>query len=376
MKSSSTSASRAGAARLPWAGLLAALLVLVLDRTILGPDGPWRLFVGRDPESAAPARLALRELRAAAPGRPRVAVVGTSMVIDGFDEALAARSLPGASLAKLGHPRFEPFVLLQLAPELAAARADAVVLILSEFDTHRPLRLEPVPGSSGASLSALADLVRLAGPAFAVEQRTTFYRLVASSLLGAYRYRVDLERLVPERLRRFAVDARLARGPRGDPFRPVALWDATRNRPPVAAQRHTFDLFPPEMNQFNARIQAGTVQEITPGRHAAIQQALVRRTVETLLGGGVRVVVVQAAMHPAAGDYYDPALRGEFVRFGRALERELGAVFVPLAAQEPLAESDFYDLIHPRREGAAKVTRAILAGLARAGIRPAGGGAG
>ncbi len=185
MKSSSTSASRAAAARLPWAGLLAVLLVLALDQRILGPDGPWQLLVGADPESAAPARLALRELRAANPGRPRVAVVGTSMVIDGFDEVLAAQSLPGATLAKLGHPRFEPFVLLQLAPELVAARADAVVLILSEFDTHRPLRLEPVPGSSGASLSAVVDLVRLAGPAFAVEQRTTLYRLVASSLLRA-----------------------------------------------------------------------------------------------------------------------------------------------------------------------------------------------
>jgi hypothetical protein len=297
-----------------------------------------------------------------------VAVVGTSMVIDGFDEELAIRSLPGVGFAKLGHPRFEPFVLLQLAPELVAAQADAVVLILSEFDTHRPLRLEPVPGSSGASLSALGDLLRLSGPGFALEQRTTLYRLVASSLLRAYRYRVDLERLVPEGLRRFAVDERLARGPRGDPFRPVALWDGTRNAVPVSAQRHTFDLFPPLMSQWNARIQAGTVQEITPGRHAALQQALVRRSVERLRTAGVEVVLVQGAMHPAAQDYYDPARRQEFVDFAAALERELGARFVPRSAQESLAESDFYDLIHVTRAGAAKVTRGILAGLSGAGI--------
>jgi len=357
-----------GLARLPWAGVVAVAVLVAVDACVLGPDGPWQVFVGEDPESAAPSRLALRDLRRAEPGRARVAVVGTSMVIDGFDAELAVESLPGAAFAKLAHPRFEPFVLLQLAPELVAAGSDAVVLVLSEFDTHRPLRLEPVPGSSGASLAALADLLRLAGPGFALEQRTTLYRLAASSLLRSYRFRVDLERLVPERLRRFAVDARLAAGPRGDPFRPVALWDGTHNPIAVPAQRHTFDLFPPLMSQWNARIQAATVQEITPGRHAALQQALVRRTVEVLRAAGVEVIVVQAGMHPATQDYYDRSSREEFVRFAAGLEAELGARFVPLSAQEPLAESDFYDLIHATRSGAAKVTGAILAGLARAGI--------
>jgi len=361
-----------GLARLPWAGVVAVAVLVAADACVLGSDGPWELFVGDDPESAAPARLALRELRRGEAGRARVAVVGTSMVLDGFDAELAAERLPDVGFAKLAHPRFEPFVLLQLAPELVAAGSDAVVLVLSEFDTHRPLRLEPVPGSSGASLAALADLLRLAGPGFAVEQRTTLYRLAASSLLRSYRFRVDLERLVPARLRRFAVDARLAPGPRGDPFRPVALWDGVRNPVPVPAQRHTFDLFPPLMSQWNARIQAGTVQEITPGRHAALQQALVRRTVEVLRAAGVEVVVVQGDMHPAAQDYYDPARREEFVRFATGLEAELGARFVPLSAQEPLAESDFYDLIHVTRAGAAKVTRAILAGLERAGISDGG----
>ena len=77
-------------------------------------------------------------------------------------------------------------------------------------------------------------------------------------------------------------------------------------------------------------------------------------------------------MHPAAQDYYDTARREEFVRFATGLEAELGARFVPLSAQEPLAESDFYDLIHVTRAGAAKVTRAILAGLERAGIADGG----
>ena len=335
---------------------------------MLGPDGPWEEFVVEDPNSAAPVRVALRDLRAAEGGLPRVAVVGTSMVIDGFDAGLAARRLPGVHFAKMGHPRFEPFVLLQLVPELVAARVDAVVLILSELDSHRPLRLEPVPGSSGASLAAVADLLRATGPRFALENRVTLYRLVASSALNSYRYRVDLERLVPERLRSFTRDARLGLAPRPDPFRPVAIWDGRHNAVPIPAQRHTFDLFPPRMDQFNARLQAGTVQEITPGRHVAVQEALLRRTVERLRAAGIEVIVVQGVMHPAAQDYYDPARREEFARFGAELERSLGARFVPLSALAPFAESDFYDLIHVNRQGSAKVTRGILAGLARAGI--------
>jgi hypothetical protein len=326
--------------------------------------------VAADPNSAAPTRVALRDLRAAAPGRLRVAVVGTSMVIDGFDADLAARRLPGAHFAKMGHPRFEPFVLLQLVPELVAARVDAVVFILSELDTHRPLRLEPVPGSSGASLAAIVDLVRITGPRFAIENRVTLYRLAASSALNAYRYRADLERLAPDRLRAFRSDARLGHAPKPDPFRPVAIWDGRHNAVPIAAQRHTFDLFPPRMDQFNARLQAGTVAEITPGRHAAVQQALLRRTVEKLRAAGIEVVIVQGVLHPAAQDYYDPARREEFARFAAGLERELGARFVPIAAMEPFAESDFYDLIHVTHAGSAKVTRGILAGLARAGIGP------
>jgi hypothetical protein len=357
-----------GLARLPLAGVVAMAVLVAADRGLLGPDGPWERFVVEDPNSAAPARLALRELRAAEAGRPRVAAVGTSMVIDGFDAALAARRLPGVHFAKLGHPRFEPFVLLQLVPELVAARADAVVLILSELDTHRPLRLEPVPGSSGASLAAIADLLRVTGPRFALENRVTLYRLAASSASNAYRYRVDLERLAPGPLRAFARDPRFGETPKPDPFRPVAIWDGRHNAVPIPAQRHTFDLFPPRMDQFNARLQAGTVQEITPGRHAAVQQALLRRTVEKLRRAGVEVVIVQGVMHPAAQDYYDPVRREEFAAFAAGLERDLGARFVPVAAMEPFAESDFYDLIHVNRQGAAKMTRGILAGLARAGI--------
>jgi hypothetical protein len=382
VKTSSTSGSdaraRRGSRALPWAGLLAAALLLAGDRLVLGPDGPWQWFVSPDPHSTAATRLALKELRAAPPGAPRVAVVGTSMVLDGFDPEVAARRMPGVHFAKLAHPRFEPFVLLQLVDELVAARVDAVVLVLCELDTHRPLRLEPVPGASGASLAALVELLRATDLRFAFENRTSLYRLLAASAAGMYRFRADLALRVPPRLREFAVDARLGRpgraaGERPEVFRPAALWDARHNAVPVSAQRHTFDLFPPQMDQFKARLEAGTLQEITAGHHAVVQQRLLRRAIEKLREAGIQVVIVQGVMHPASQDYYDPALREAAAEFCRSLARELGAHFVPASALEPLAESDFYDVIHVNRQGAAKMTRGMLVGLRRAGVGVAPG---
>ena len=99
-----------------------------------------------------------------------------------------------------------------------------------------------------------------------------------------------------------------------------------------------------------------------------MQQALLRRVVAELRDAGSEVVSGQVLMRPAAQDYDDPARGEEFLRFAASLEAELGARFVPASALEPLAESDYYDLIHVNHAGAAKVTRGILAGLARAGI--------
>jgi hypothetical protein len=370
---SSTSSSDAGGRPhplrlLPWAGLLALALLLLLDRGLLGHDGPWQLFVVEDPNSAAGTRVALKQLREAPQGRPRVAVVGTSRVIDGFDVALAERLLPGVAFAKLGHPRFEPFALRALVGDLLDARVDAVCLIASEQDTHRPLRLEPVPGSSAASLGALLDLlragVRAGGWPFVRDNRTELYRLVATSALLAYRYRPDLRLALARDVEVFELDRRIpSTRPREEPFRPVALWGATRHRVEPAARRSTFDLFPPRMDQWDARIQAGTVQEITAGSHVAVQMYLYRRMLEELRTAGVEVVILQGAMHPAADDLYDTSLRLEFEAFAQELVRDLGVHFVPRAGMPLLAESDFYDLVHTNRRGAGKLTRAMLRGL-------------
>jgi hypothetical protein len=370
VRNSSTSSSKNSLQRLPWAGLLALALLLVIDRAGLGFEGPWAQLAIDDPNSAAATRLELKRLRAQPPGRPRVIVVGTSQVIDGFDQTLAEKLLPGVYFAKLGFPRFEPFAIRALAGDLIASGATAVCLIASEQDTHRPLRLEPVPGSSAASLAAVWDLLDVTHWRFALENRMSLYRLVATSGLWLYRYRPDLHLAGLEDLPRFQLDERLGNGARkkGDPFRPVALWGADRHFVPPEARRATMDLFPPLMDQWDARIQAGAMREITAGAHVAVQMHLYRRALEVLREAGLEVVLVEGVLHPAARDLYDTGLRQEFAAFARGLEADLGVRFIPLEQMPRFAESDFYDLIHTTRRGAAKITHAMLRGLRAAGI--------
>lgn len=374
MTTSSTSSSEPGRrarwARLPWAGLLALLALLALDTLATGLRGPWQWLDTENPNSAAGSRLELKQLVQQPRQRPRIVVVGTSRVIDGFDTPLAEELLPEVAIAKLAYPRFEPFAILALVPDLIAAGADAVCLIASEQDTHRPLRLEPVPGASTASLAALRELLRVTDWRFAVDNRTALYRLAGTSALGLYRFRPDIHLAGVEAWRRFVLDEERIPSVRSreDPFRPVSLWGAERNPVPAAALRSTFDLFPPMMDQWNARMQSGVVQEITRGPHVAVQMALYRRAAERLREAGIEVVILQGVMHPAANDLFDTSITAEFLAFGSGLERDLGVRFVPRSEQPPFAESDFYDLLHTNHVGAAKITRRMVEELREAPI--------
>jgi hypothetical protein len=148
------------------------------------------------------------------------------------------------------------------------------------------------------------------------------------------------------------------------------LWGGERRAVPEAARRSTFDLFPPAMPAFMGRMQAGTIGETTRGPHVAVQQTLIRRSVERLRAAGVRVAIVEAPLHPAAVDLYDSALRAEFMAFMRALQAEFEIAFLPLEELEGYAESDFSDLVHVGPEGVPKLTRSLIAGLRAAGVSP------
>ncbi len=195
--------------------MVALLIVLLLDAALLGSRGPWdRIFRmlpydGAIYTGVARDRTQLQKLRAAEPGQLRILVFGTSRANRGFNVVRADHGLPAARFGQMAHQMMDPFVILSLVDESVAAGADAVVLLISQFDTHRPLRIEPIPGKSSASLAAAGDLVAAAGLPFAWRDRDTLYRIAVASALDGYRFRDLLGRTGLNRLREFPLDDRL-----------------------------------------------------------------------------------------------------------------------------------------------------------------------
>jgi hypothetical protein len=285
-------------------------------------------------------------------------------MFEGFSRQIASRRRPEVAFVKLTHPRFEAFVIRALAGELLAMRPRAVVFLWSELDTNRPLRLEPVPGSSAASLAAVWDLLRWTGPRFAVENRTTLYRLVASSVLDGYRYRKALADAGLADTRSFALDARL-KPARAFPriFGEIALQGAQ----PVPVSREEreriVESFGPEADRRFVDLSIDFAAEITAGPHAELKRAFITRTVELLRADGVEVIVIEGPLHPRAAELYDVRLRDDFLVFMQRLTREHGVRFTRLEALPPFEARDFEDLLHVAPSGTLKLTGAILRAL-------------
>ena len=364
MKSSSTSSSRTGLQRLPWAWLLALALLLAIDRLAFGITGTWAALSARDPYGLATPRLAMQEIRRQPPGKPRVLAVGPSRMFEGFSYQIASRKLPGVAFAKLTHPRFGAFVIRALVNDLLALRPHAVVFLWSEIDTNRPLRLEPVPGSSAASLAAVWDLLRWTDLRFAVANRTTFYRLIASSALDGYRYRTVLGDAGLGDTRSFTIDARL-KPPRAFPriFGEIVLRGAEPTPVSQAERERIIESFGPKADERFVDLSIDFVAEITPGEHAELKRAFITRTVELLRAAGVEVIVVEGPLHPLAAELYDVRLREDFLAFMQRLTREHGVRFTPLEALPRFEAKDFKDLLHVRASGTLKITGAILRAL-------------
>ena len=328
---SSTSSSRARARALPWAGLLAAALLLALDASVLGTRGPWAMLAervrgaGAAPSGVANDRLALREVRSAPPGRPRVFVLGSSRAAAGFDAEVAQHAFPGVAFARLGHPGVDPFVMRSLAEEVIAAHAAAAVLVLSEIETHRPLRLEPIPGpgASAVSLAAVADLLAETGPGFAWRNRESLYRLLVSSALRGYRYRDVLRHAGLLDLIEFPLAAgRLSRpAPAMLGMHPIALGEDFRNPVTPSMRRRLAEVLAalPRRWQIAALPEVDILREVTPGIHSDVQLALVRRTVERLREAGVGGVGVAAPVHPPRPPMVPPQRRVDCRPVGASL---------------------------------------------------------
>jgi hypothetical protein len=371
--STSSSSSRRGLGRLPWAGLLALALLLALDRGVFGAHAPWSALSARDPFGIATPLLALQEIRSAPPHEPRVLAVGPSRVVEDFSKQIARNRLPGVAIEKVAHPRFDPFVIRALVDDLLAVHPQVVVFVWSELDTHRPLRLEPVPGSSAASLAAAWDLLRLTDARFAIENRTTLYRLAAVSVLDGYRYRTALGQAGIDDLRQFDLDRRL-KPPRAFPriFGEIVFWGAEPNRVSRRKRQRIIDSFGPDADRRFVNLSIDFAAEITPGEHAKLQMAFITRSVERLRAAGVEVILMEGPMHPAAAEVYDTRLRGEFLAFVERLEREQGIHFTPLEAMPRFVAADFKDLFHTRGSGTRKLTNAAVRALRRVLTRAEG----
>jgi hypothetical protein len=189
----------------------------------------------------------------------------------------------------------------------------------------------------GGDVSALGDLLALGGVDYAWENRHPLYRTTLASMLRSYRFRPALQYAGLDRLRRF--DSGSSPG----------------DEPDLLKQRRARD------------IVAAAVEQMTMGPHVAVQQDLVRRTVERLVGCGADVVLFEAPLSPRALARQEPSMRGTFVRLSTELAGRPAVHYVPLEATGPYLTKDFADLIHlSRRRGAPKMTRGIYDAVRRA----------
>ena len=69
---------------------------------------------------------------------------------------------------------------------------------------------------------------------------------------------------------------------------------------------------------YSVRGSLNQVLDITRGDHSRVHQALLREAVERLSNAGVKVLIAEAPLHPAAAELYDTSLRTEFLDFAQS----------------------------------------------------------
>jgi hypothetical protein len=341
--------------------LLAALLVFGADRTVLGDERLWSAIqrrlelvpkrLVRVEVGIARDRLDLARLERATPGQERVVALGNSRALDGlrFDAVPASLCLAG-----LLHAPISPLELRLFAREAVRHRTDLLVMMLSEYDTHRPVRIVPRGGFADLRATGAIALASLAGrpgwsPRFLRERRVELERLALASCFDAYRYRDVLDRAWLDGWLRFAADddGRLPALANRDPGEDERAAEI----PDLEAVRVRFGPLPRGLPSNHVP----TLRSITSGEHSRANEDLVEDAVAILRAAGCEVLLVEGPLHPVAYELYDhPATRAEFLDFVRRLERELGVHFLALEESGPFPATDFNDPLHLReRRGAA-----------------------
>jgi hypothetical protein len=337
----------------------------VLDNLLVGGAAVWRIATDRlsiaQPVSRSIAIQNSELRRSAGNPDPRgnaVVVVGTSRALAGIDTRVLQKEIRPVRLLKLARPGLEAFQVRALAAELQAMAPLAVVFLWSEYDSHRPVRIEPVAGRGVADLGALSDLFATIDWEAAIANRDTFLRYLVACGLHTYRYRDVLRELGADSLRRFPLASRFPAPQGAQPGRePIAFWDAAPTPMSdsavrrITAQRDWGETLGP--------VEIAMVREITRGRHVRVQQALLRRAVEVLRSKGIRVLVVETPLHPLAEQIYDPSLRDDFRAFLGDLTRDDDIRFLRREELGELRQDDFSDLLHIAPKGSVRVSLAV-----------------
>lgn len=383
-------ARTAGSAALPWGAVLALIVVLLLDRTVFLRASTWERFdipesvytlfqLGLVRDRLELLALENESLEERGDGKHRsttpVFLLGSSRLEHGFlVESLPKYDISRARLVKLAHPQFYPFEMRAAADVVATHLPGIVVLALSELETHA--RIELLPGSSFGNASAVADLARAAGPAFAFEHRALLARIAVMGFFNTYHYRDVLDTAGFGVGRKFPHGAHL--GMDGEPAATPPTMAGQPSKIPEAelvAIVSKLDARFAGPGSVSDRPQFELVRSVSRGRHAEINLKLVRRTIEVLIQAGGRIILVEPPIYPEARALYDPIARQEFQWFARDMARDERVSYVGLEQGPVFEDEDFSDLTHLERAGAFKFTRVIIDAIGRELERDSGNSA-
>ncbi|GJM23206.1 MAG: hypothetical protein DHS20C15_31210 [Planctomycetota bacterium] len=386
--------------RFPWAGLLAVVLILVIDALAFGEFAPWQwLADGTGPgqhmeRGLAHDRLAMRALSEAPDDSVRIVVLGSSRAERGFNPSFLERGLPEhVRFLRFSHAGMTPFEMRAVSNELTREPPEVFMVLLSEFDTHHPLELRTILGAG--NFTATTELIRLVSWEFLFQERDTFFGLTLASALNAYRYRAlwdaaelsawrhvgpanndvgamilnEVERMRTEGPgRRQKTDASTSdeRAPKSEP-RASNLPEWTP-LPPIPGESFTETLLRnriarrAQLRDFNQREQ---VRAATLGPHAEIQMQLVESMVREQLAVGAQVLLVEGPLNPLADELRDSATIEEFRAFARELEALPGVELLWLHESGPFPAEFFGDITHLNPAGAQQLCEHVRARLAR-----------
>jgi hypothetical protein len=344
--------------RIPWAGLSAALILLLLDSLFFGRCGPHDLLGQALKSGSIPVRQRLMTVSSTEAQHPRVVTAGTSQMRFAVDSTAAQQLAPDLEFVNAAGAAINPLATRTLVGGVLAVKPALVVLGLSPIDTHSPIRLLQNESAPAASPAALWRVLSIAGPALAVRERNLLFKLLAAEGVGALRYHAAVQALGPREWRSFELSDRFKQFSSHPQLARVQLGGAQTPRLSRDDIERTFDEFP-TIRRFAVR---GMVQvnDLTGGPHVEVQTALIRDTVRAYHSAGVLVVAVELPIHPIGDLAHDQRNRGAFRRIMEDMARAEGFEFIPLSARSPWQPEEFLDVVHLNAIGAERFTAQLV----------------